>query len=138
MAGLPPLHALRAFEAAARHLSFARAAAELNLTPSAISHQIRHLEESLGRRLFERRHRGLELSAIGRVYYPLVRDAFTRLIEATALIGGARPALHNGLAISCTPSLALVRLIPRLPGFPTPHSAIEGPLHPPPRRGPVP
>jgi len=125
MAGLPPLHALRAFEAAARHLSFARAAAELNLTPSAISHQIRHLEESLGRRLFERRHRGLELSVIGRVYYPLVRDAFTRLIEATTLIGGAGPELHNVLTISCTPSFAMVWLIPRLPAFQTAHPAIE-------------
>jgi len=125
MAGLPPLLALRAFEAAARHLSFARAAAELNLTPSAISHQIRHLEESLGRRLFERRHRGLELSAIGRVYSPLVRDAFTRLAEATALIGGAGPELHNVLTISCTPSFAMVWLIPRLPAFQAAHPAIE-------------
>src|SRR5260221_11813696 len=79
MSGLPPLHALRAFEAAARHLSFARAAAELNLTPSAISHQIRHLEESLGRRLFERRPRGLELTALGKIYFPLVRNAFQQL-----------------------------------------------------------
>src|SRR5260370_7424512 len=117
MAGLPPLHALRAFEAAARHLSFARAAAELNLTPSAISHQIRHLEESLGRRLFERRHRGLELSTIGRVYYPLVRDAFTRLIEATALIGGAGPELHNVLPLNRPPSFPLLSPIPRLPPF---------------------
>jgi LysR family glycine cleavage system transcriptional activator len=125
VAGLPPLHALRAFEAAARHLSFARAAAELNLTPSAISHQIRHLEESLGRRLFERRHRGLELSAIGRIYYPLVRDAFAQLSEATALIGGAGPELRNVLTISCTPSFAMVWLIPRLPAFQAAHPAIE-------------
>jgi LysR family glycine cleavage system transcriptional activator len=125
MAGLPPLHALRAFEAAARHLSFARAAAELNLTPSAISHQIRHLEESLGRRLFERRHRGLELSVVGRVYFPLVHDAFTRLAEATALIGGAGPELHNVLTISCTPSFAMVWLIPRLPAFQAAHPAME-------------
>ena len=125
MAGLPPLHALRAFEAAARHLSFARAAAELNLTPSAISHQIRHLEESLGRRLFERRHRGLELSAIGRIYFPLVRDAFGQLAEATALIGGAGPELHNVLTISCTPSFAMAWLIQRLPSFQAAHPEIE-------------
>src|SRR5258707_12954948 len=118
MAGLLRLHALRAFEAAARHLSFARAAAELNLTPSAISHQIRHLEESLGRRLFERRHRGLELSVIGRVYYPLVRDAFTRLIDATPLIGGAGPAVPNGMTVNCTPASAMDWRIPRLPGVP--------------------
>src|SRR5258707_4202869 len=125
MAGLLRLHALRAFEAAARHLSFARAAAELNLTPSAISHQIRHLEESLGRRLFERRHRGLELSAIGRIYFPLVRDAFAQLSEATALIGGAGLELHNVLTISCTPSFAMVWLIPRLPAFQAAHPVIE-------------
>jgi LysR family glycine cleavage system transcriptional activator len=125
MAGLPPLLALRAFEAAARHLSFARAATELNLTPSAISHQIRHLEESLGRRLFERRHRGLELSATGRVYFPLVRDAFQRLAEATALIGGTGPELHNVLTISCMPSFAMAWLIPRLPAFQGAHPAIE-------------
>ncbi len=125
MAGLPPLHALRAFEAAARHLSFARAAVELNLTPSAISHQIRHLEESLGRRLFERRHRGLELTAVGRVYFPLVRGAFEQLAQATVLIGGTGPELRNVLTISCMPSFAMVWLIPRLPAFQAAHPAIE-------------
>ena len=125
MAALPPLHALRAFEAAARHLSFARAAAELNLTPSAISHQIRHLEESLGRRLFERRPRGLELTPLGGVYFPLVRNAFEQLAQATALIGGAGPALSHVLTISCMPSFAMVWLIPRLPAFQAAHPAIE-------------
>src|ERR1700730_14584530 len=117
IAPLPPLHALRAFEAAARHLSFARAAAELNLTPSAISHQIRHLEESLGRRLFERRPRSLELTPLGKVYFPLVRNAFEQLAQATALIGGAGPERSNVLTISCMPSFAMVWLIPRLPSF---------------------
>src|SRR5712692_7658086 len=125
MASLPPLHALHAFEAAARHLSFAQAAAELNLTPSAISHQIRHLEESLGSRLFERRHRSLELTPIGRIYAPLVRSAFDQLAQATALIGGAGPARHNVLTISCMPSFAMAWLIPRLPSFQAAQPAIE-------------
>src|SRR5260370_41949177 len=125
MSALPPLHALRAFEAAARHLSFANAAAELNLTPSAISHQIRHLEESLGRRLFERRPRGLELTPLGQVYFPLVRNAFEQLAQATALIGGAAPERSNVLTISCMPSFAMVWLIPRLPAFQAAHPAIE-------------
>jgi LysR family transcriptional regulator, glycine cleavage system transcriptional activator len=125
MPGLPPLHALRAFEAAARHLSFARAAAELNLTPSAISHQIRHLEESLGRRLFERRARGLELTPLGQIYFPLVRNAFEQLAQATVLIGGERPDTQKVLTISCTPSFAMAWLIPRLTSFQAAHPDIE-------------
>ncbi len=124
MSALPPLHALRAFEAAARHLSFANAAAELNLTPSAISHQIRHLEESLGRRLFERRPRGLELTPLGQVYFPLVRNAFEQLAQATAAIGGGQDAQRT-LTISCTPSFAMAWLIPRLADFQAMHPAIE-------------
>src|SRR5260221_2646061 len=114
MPGLPPLHALRAFEAAARHLSFARAAAELNLTPSAISHQIRHLEESLGRRLFERRPRSLELTPLGKVYFPLVRNAFEQLAQATALIGGAGPERRLLLSLNCLSYIAIGLRIPSL------------------------
>src|SRR3954470_2026401 len=76
---LPPLNALRAFEAAARHMSFARAAAELNVTPAAISHQIRALEEDLGVDLFHRRNRGLELSEPGRALLPDLGEAFARI-----------------------------------------------------------
>jgi len=119
-----PLHALRAFEAAARHLSFAEAAKELNLTPSAISHQIRQLEDRLGRRLFERRHRGLELTPLGQMYFPLVRSAFEQLAQATALIGGLGDQ-RRVLTISCTPSFAMAWLIARLPHFQTAHPEIE-------------
>ena len=71
MATLPSLNGLRAFEAAARHLSFTRAAAELNVTQTAISHQIRRLEEQLGMRLFERRNRGLALTREAEGYLPV-------------------------------------------------------------------
>jgi LysR family transcriptional regulator, glycine cleavage system transcriptional activator len=72
---LPSLNGLRAFEAAARHLSFTRAAAELNVTQTAISHQIRRLEEQLGLRLFVRRQRGLMLTNQAQQYLPAVRSA---------------------------------------------------------------
>ena len=84
MPHLPPLAALRAFEAAARHLSFTRAADELHVTQTAISHQIRGLEERLGVRLFRRLSRGLVLTDEAQRYLPAVRDAFTRLEAATA------------------------------------------------------
>ena len=70
MAGLPSLNGLRAFEAAARHLSFTQAAMELNVTQTAISHQIRRLEEQLGLRLFERRNRALALTRDAESYLP--------------------------------------------------------------------
>ncbi len=73
---LPPLNALRAFEAAARHLSFTKAAEELFVTQAAISHQIKALEEMLGVRLFRRYNRRLELTQAGRSYLPPLCDAF--------------------------------------------------------------
>src|SRR4051812_11917147 len=80
---LPPLNALRCFDAAARHLSFSRAAEELNVTHSAVSHQIKALEEWLGVLLFRRINRGLMLTEAGQAYLKPVRDAFERLGEAT-------------------------------------------------------
>ena len=80
---LPPLNGLRAFEAAARHLSFTRAADELNVTQTAISHQIRALEERLGVRLFRRLPRGLVLTEEAQLYLPPVRDAFDQIAAAT-------------------------------------------------------
>src|SRR5262249_13582981 len=124
-ASLPPLHALRAFEAAARHMSFAAAAEELSLTPSAISHQIRHLEERLGRRLFDRKPRGLALTPLGQLYFPLVRSAFEQLVQATSLVGGVGPDQQKVLTISCTPSFAMAWLIQRLPSFQAAHPEIE-------------
>ena len=79
---LPPLNALRAFEAAARHLSFTKAAAELHVTQAAISHQIKTLEEWLGTPLFRRMNRRLTLTDAGQLYLKPVREAFDRLSEA--------------------------------------------------------
>ena len=81
---LPSLTGLHAFEVAARHLSFMRAAAELNVTPTAISHLIRRLEEQLGTKLFVRSNRALTLTREGQDYLPLVRSAFEDLRQATA------------------------------------------------------
>jgi len=80
---LPSLNALRTFEAAARHGSFKGAAAELCVSHSAVSHQIKQLEHSLGVELFLRKSRSVELTRIGRTYYPPLRDAFDRIAEAT-------------------------------------------------------
>ncbi|MBM3555623.1 MAG: LysR family transcriptional regulator, partial [Alphaproteobacteria bacterium] len=86
---LPPLNALRAFEAAARHLSIAKAAAELNVTPAAISHQIRSLEDHLGQPLFRRSGRSLLLSDAGQACLPGIRDGFERLAQAIDAIDSA-------------------------------------------------
>src|SRR5262245_16107784 len=80
---LPPLNALRAFEAAARHLSFTDAADELAVTQAAISHQIRGLEDRMGLKLFVRRNREILLSEAGQAYLPGVRQAFDLLHDAT-------------------------------------------------------
>src|SRR4249920_3491081 len=84
MRRLPPLKALRAFEATARHLSFKAAADELRLTPTAISHQIRLLETVAGRALFRRRPRPLALTSAGAALFPLVRSSFDTIAEAFA------------------------------------------------------
>src|ERR671923_420801 len=84
MRPLPSLAGLRAFEAAARHLSFKRAAQELHVTPTAISHQIRQLEAAIGVPLFERRTRQVLLTAEGQVLLPVLRDgfdSFARVVE---------------------------------------------------------
>ncbi len=78
----------------------------------------------MGRRLFERRHRGLELTPLGQMYFPLVRSAFEQLAQATALIGGIGDQRRT-LTISCTPSFAMAWLIARLPGFQAAHPEIE-------------
>ncbi|MDX1528245.1 MAG: LysR family transcriptional regulator, partial [Gammaproteobacteria bacterium] len=90
MRRLPSLNALRAFEAGARHLSFTRAAEELSVTQTAISHQIRQLEDALGTKLFERRPRELKLTSAGCALYPVLAEAFDRIAEATTRIR-ARP-----------------------------------------------
>ena len=90
---LPPLNALRAFEAAARHLSFKLAAHELHVTPAAVGQQVKALEARLGVRLFERLHKQLILTAAGQVYLPEISDGFRRLADATAQLKPAGAVL---------------------------------------------
>src|ERR1700731_3387959 len=116
---LPPLNGLLVFEAAARHLSFTRAADELNVTQTAVSHQIRRLEEQLGRRLFIRRNRALELTNEAQEYLPSVRAAFQDLRAATErLLHGKR---DDVLTVSTLVSIAAKWLVPRLAAFQEAH-----------------
>jgi LysR family glycine cleavage system transcriptional activator len=123
MATLPSLNGLRAFEAAARHLSFTLAATELNVTQTAISHQIRRLEDQLGIRLFERRNRGLALTREAQGYLPSVRAAFEDLRQATARL--QRPGRDELLVVSTTASLAAKWLVSRMAAFQDAHPGIE-------------
>ena len=123
MAPLPSLNGLRAFEAAARHLSFTRAAAELNVTQTAISHQIRRLEDQLGLPLFERRNRALALTREAQGYLPAVRAAFEDLRQATARL--QRPEREDVLTVSTTASLAAKWLVSRVAAFQDAHPRIE-------------
>ena len=115
MGQIPPLAALRAFEAAARRESFNAAAAELHVTASAVSHQIRALEELLGVALFLRRTRRVTLTAEGRRYLGPVQEALERLRAATEQL--RRGATPPPLVISAAPSFAAGWLIQRLPAF---------------------
>jgi LysR family glycine cleavage system transcriptional activator len=114
-ARLPSLNGLRAFEAAARHLSFTVAASELNVTQTAISHQIRRLEEELGIRLFVRQNRALALTPEARDYLPGVRAAFNDLRLATDQL--LRRDNDHVLTVSTLASLAAKWLLPRLSAF---------------------
>src|SRR5258708_26708606 len=107
---LPSLNGLRAFEAAARHLSFTKAAAELNVTQTAISHQIRRLEEQLGVRLFRRQIRALALTPEGQAYLPDVGAAFADLRAATERL--LRPRRQRILTVSTLPTLGAKWLVP--------------------------
>ncbi|MBB3034624.1 LysR substrate-binding domain-containing protein [Alteriqipengyuania lutimaris] len=111
MRKLPPLHALRAFEAAARHLHFGHAAAELGVDPTAISHQIRKLEAILGGPLFIRRPRPMRLTAEGEALYPEIRAAFDRMANA---VEQGRATARRTLTISTTMAFAAEWLTPRL------------------------
>jgi len=112
---LPSLNGLKAFEAAARQRSFTRAAAELGVTQTAVSHQIKRLEEQLGRPLFVWRNRTLGLTETGTAYLPAVRAAFDQLREATERL---RHADEKGvLTVSTLASFAVKWLVPRLGRF---------------------
>jgi LysR family glycine cleavage system transcriptional activator len=112
---LPPLSAVRLFEAAARSLSFKAAAEELHVTPSAISHGVQTLEEWLGTDLFVRGQRGLSLTDAGKAFLQPVQQAFTGLAEATEKVPGRKAA--GTLSVSVAPTFGSRWLIPRLPRF---------------------
>jgi LysR family transcriptional regulator, glycine cleavage system transcriptional activator len=120
---MPPLNALRAFEAAARHLSLTKAALELNVTAGALSHQIRGLEELLGQKLFERGVRSIALTAAGRQLYPGLQTGFVHLRDAVA--GLAVSGSERVLVISTPPGLTSKWLAPRLYRFASAHPEID-------------
>jgi LysR family glycine cleavage system transcriptional activator len=109
--GLPPLGWLRTFEASARHLSFTGAAHDLNMTQSAVSQQVKALEGHLGRPLFHRRPRVLELTETGITYLPVVRDAFRTLQRGTRAVTGRS---KGEVQLQCNLTFAIQWLAPRL------------------------
>jgi LysR family glycine cleavage system transcriptional activator len=111
----PPLNALRAFEAAARHLSLTKAALELNVTPGALSHQIRGLEDHLGLKLFDRGVRSIALTAAGKALYPGVQAGFLHIRDALASLN--RLGDTRVLVISTSPGFTAKWLAPRLHRF---------------------
>ncbi|MFW8595607.1 transcriptional regulator GcvA [Cribrihabitans neustonicus] len=120
---LPPLTALRAFEAAARHMSFAKAAAELNVTPAALSFQIKSLEEHLGEPLFRRLNRAVELTEVGRTLQPGTAEGFAAL---TAAWRATRRLQDNTtLTVTAGPGLTAKWLAPRLYEFARAHPEID-------------
>ena len=112
---LPSLSAVRAFEAAARHASFRNAAEELNVTHSAISHQVKALERALGIALFARHARSVELTEEGAILYPIVRDSFDRIDDGIALLN--RRQLQGSLTIQVYVTVAMRWLLPKLSAF---------------------
>jgi len=120
---LPPLNSLKAFEAAARHLSVKKAALELNVTSAAVSHQIRTLEDYLGVQLFHRYNRSLELTDVAKAALPKLGEGFDYLAQAVALL-----RKHDGggsLTVSAAPSFASRWLMPRLHRFIAAHPEID-------------
>jgi len=112
---LPPLNALRAFEAAARHLNFSRAADELSVTPGAVSQQIQNLEDYVGAALFKRTPKGLLLTDAAQTALPALREAFDRLAEAASMLTAAVDGRR--LTLTAAPSFAAKWLVPRLGKF---------------------
>src|SRR5205814_6544999 len=120
---IPSLDLLQGFEAAARHLSFTKAGEELFLTQSAVSRQIKELEDQLGVELFHRRHRALALTEAGQQFYAAAAAVLTTMRTATSRLkahGGKRP-----LAVTTTASFAALWLIPRLAGFRRTHPGVD-------------
>lgn len=124
---LPPLAALRAFEAAARHLSFRRAADELAVTPTAISHQIRLLEETLGLALFARHVRRVALTEAGFRLYPTLRDGFDAFERTIAEL--SPQSRRKAVTLTATTLFTARRLLPALGAFRTRHPEFDLRLH---------
>lgn len=118
-----PLNGLRAFEAAARHASFTRAAIELNVTPAALGHQVKALEERLGTPLFHRLPRGLALTDEGQALLPVLREAFDRMAAALARFDDGRGRAL--LSVGAVGSFAIAWLLPRLPAFEAAHPDVD-------------
>lgn len=121
--GLPPLNALRAFEAAARHLSFKAAAEELFVTPAALSHQIKALEEAFGQDLFVRKMRAVALTPAGEALYPGLRLAFEQIRRSVELV--QRMPHGNVLVVSASPGFTSKWLAPRLWRFMQAHPDVD-------------
>ena len=124
---LPPLKALRAFESAARFMSFTRAADDLSVTQTAVSHQVRALEEWFGVSLFRRGGRKLALTESGKLLYPAAAEAFDRIAEAAERASG--PDGNRTLTVSLTPSFGTRWLVQRLGRFWARHPEIDLKLH---------
>ena len=120
---LPPLNALRAFEAAARHLNFSRAADELSVTPGAVSQQIQNLEDYVGVALFKRTPKGLLLTDPAQIALPALREAFDRLADAASMLTAAVDGRR--LTVSVAPSFAAKWLVPRLGLFEALHPQVD-------------
>ena len=120
---LPSLNALRAFEAAARHLSFSRAADELNVTKAAVSHQVKALEEDLGLPLFQRLNRALMLTPAGQTLFPAITDALA--LMRTAVTKVKRQDQTGELTVTTLDSFAAIWLVPRLRRFREAHRDID-------------
>lgn len=118
-----PLNALRAFEASARHLSFTRAAQELNVTQAAVSQQVRALEERLGTPLFKRLPRGLGVTDEGRALLPVLSDAFGRIEAVLKQFEGGH--FHEVLTVGVVGTFAVGWLMPRLKAFRETHPFVE-------------
>ena len=120
---LPPLNGLRAFEAAARHLSLTKAAEELGVTQAAVSHQVKGLEDALGTKLFRRLTRALALTSTGAALAPELNAAFLRI--ATAVDRAREREAKGTIRLSLLTTIALTFLVPRLGRFSARHPAIE-------------
>jgi LysR family transcriptional regulator of beta-lactamase len=118
-----PLNSLRAFEAAARHLSFTKAAIELNVTPAALGHQVKALEDRLGAPLFRRLPRGLALTDEGQALLPVLREAFDRVAASLARFDDGRG--RELLSVGAVGSFALAWLLPRLAAFEAAHPEVD-------------